>query len=140
MTIATTSVEDGFWYQLRTREVRTAENPDPLSARYLWGFDGSAACFVARWFDSRSSYARQTSDGWHDEVLVFNGHISNGGVTVPLRDTFTRVDADRYLHVGAVDLGAGWITVDDEDVRRDRRASGARVYTGSLAGSTGALR
>src|SRR3712207_1441547 len=64
MTIATTSVENGFWYQLRTQEQPTPENPDPLSARYLWGFDAAAELYIAHWFDSRGSHAQQTSRGW----------------------------------------------------------------------------
>jgi len=136
MTITTTSVEEGFWYQLRTQEQPSPENPDPLTARYLWGFDPGTDTYVAHWFDSRGSHAEQTSRGWDNDVLLFEGHITNGGVTVPLRDTFTRLGADRYLHVGEVDLGAGWIIVDDEDVHRDRPTTPARVYTGRFADST----
>src|SRR3712207_9157344 len=67
MTITTSAEEDGFWYHLRTREHQGPENPDPLSARYLWGFDAAADQYVAHWFDSRGSHAKQTSRGWEGD-------------------------------------------------------------------------
>lgn len=36
------------------------------------------------------------------------------GATVPRRDSFTQQDADAYHHIGEIDLGEGWILVDEE--------------------------
>jgi hypothetical protein len=114
MTLTGSSEDRGFWTVLRTEETATGHNPDPLTARYTWGYDEATDEFVADWYDSNGGRARQRSAG----RLVFLGTIAMGGHTVPLRDTFTRTDPDGYHHLGETDLGDGWIPVDDETVTR----------------------
>jgi len=43
-----------------------------------------------------------------------------GGYRFALRDTFTRRGDHAYHHLGEVDLGQGWIPVDEEQARRRR--------------------
>ncbi|MFJ7217817.1 DUF1579 family protein [Amycolatopsis sp. NPDC098790] len=122
MTLTGSSEDRGFWTVLRTEEAATEDNPDPLTARYIWGYDDAADEFVADWYDSNGGRASQRSAGWDGDELVFLGTITMGGHTVPLRDTFTRTGPDSYHHLGETDLGGGWIPVDDEAVTRaDRR-------------------
>ncbi|WP_432990088.1 hypothetical protein [Dactylosporangium sp. CA-233914] len=118
MRIVGTSEDRGFWTVVRTEELATENNPAPLTARYVWGYDAAAGEFVAEWFDGNGGRATQRSKGWEDDRLVFLGTITMGGHTVPLRDTFTRTGPDHYHHVGETDLGNGWLTVDDEDATR----------------------
>src|SRR5258706_14039196 len=40
------------WLILRTEEKVTPENPHPLSAIYIWGYDLASGQFLASWFDS----------------------------------------------------------------------------------------
>ncbi|OXM61724.1 hypothetical protein CF165_37765 [Amycolatopsis vastitatis] len=108
----------GFWITLGTAELPTPENPAPLSARYVWGYDPAAGEFVADWYDSNGGRAVQRSAGWAGDRLRFLGTITMNGATVPLRDTFTRRGADAYHHVGEIDLGEGWIPVDEEEAVR----------------------
>ena len=122
MTLTGSSEDRGFWTVLRTEETATERNPDPLTARYIWGYDETTDEFVADWYDSNGGRACQRSAGWDGDRLVFLGTITMGGHTVPLRDTFTRIGPDGYHHLGETDLGDGWIPVDDEAVTRvDRR-------------------
>lgn len=118
MTLTGSSEDRGFWTVLRMEETATELNPDPLTARYIWGYDEAADEFVADWYDSNGGRARQRSAGWDGDRLVFLGTITMGGHTAPLRDTFTRTDPDGYHHLGETDLGDGWIPVDDETVTR----------------------
>jgi hypothetical protein len=118
MTLTGSSEDRGFWTVLRTEETATEHNPDPLTARYIWGYDEATDEFVADWYDSNGGRARQRSAGWDGGRLVFLGTITMGGHTVPLRDTFTRTGPDGYHHLGETDLGDGWIPVDDETVTR----------------------
>ncbi len=118
MAITGSGEDRGFWFVIRTEELATTENPDPLTARYLWGYDAGTDEFVAEWFDGNGGRATQRSKGWQADKLIFLGTITAGGHTVPLRDSFTRLDDDHYHHVGETNLGDGWITVDDEDVTR----------------------
>ncbi|HYO39208.1 MAG TPA: hypothetical protein VER39_06095 [Nocardioidaceae bacterium] len=118
MSIEVVPVLSGSWIRTDTAEEVTVDNPTPLLASYLWGTDAATGELVAYWFDSSGGHAQQTSSGWSRDRLVFTGTMTNGGITFPLRDTFLRVGPDAYQHLGEVDLGQGWIPVDEESVRR----------------------
>ena len=49
--------------------------------------------------------------------------MTYGGYRLALRDTFTRLGDDEFHHLGEVDLGQGWIPVDEERARRRRGTS-----------------
>jgi hypothetical protein len=97
----------GFWIRTRTAEQDSPDNPNPLTATYLWGYDPEAGRFSADWFDSNGGRATQTSAGWEGDRLVFVGQMTYGGYRFALRDTFTRRGDDAYHHLGEVDLGQG---------------------------------
>lgn len=112
----------GFWFELLTTELATPSNSAPLTARYVWGYDVISEELVADWFDSNGGRGVQRSTGWHEGILEFSGTMTMQGTTIPLRDTFTKRGPDAYHHIGAVDLGTGWIPVDEEEaVRRTRQ-------------------
>jgi hypothetical protein len=94
----------------------------PLTATYLWGYDPEAGRFSADWFDSNGGRATQTSTGWEGDRLVFIGQMTYGGHRFALRDTFTRRGDHAYHHLGEVDLGQGWIPVDEERATADATA------------------
>jgi hypothetical protein len=118
MRIDVEVVHRGFWVQTRTAERPSSDNPNPLTATYLWGYDPEAGRFSAEWFDSNGGRATQTSTGWEGDRLVFIGQMTYGGYRFALRDTFTRRGDDTYHHLGEVDLGQGWIPVDEERAHR----------------------
>ena len=126
MTINAARRHGHHWLELRTAEIATAENQDPLTATYLWGFDAASRLYTAAWFDSRGGHATQTSPGWEGDRLTFTGSITAGEMTVPLRDTFIWLDDGHYRHIGETDLGDGWIPVDTEDALRVDRPVPAR--------------
>lgn len=109
---------DGFWSTTHTEERKTAVNPDPLAAAYFWGYDSARNVFVAEWFDSHGGRATQQSSGWDGNRLVFLGTMTSGGSSFTLRDTFIQHDKRSYYHIGEADFGAGWVAVDEEEVRR----------------------
>jgi hypothetical protein len=118
MLIEANIVYRGFWLQFNTAELPAENNPNPLSATYVLGYDTDAGKYVSIWFDSNGGRATQTSAGWDDRKLVLEGQMTAGGFTFPLRDTFIRRTHDEYYHLGEVDLGQGWIRADEETVRR----------------------
>lgn len=118
MRIVGTSEGRGFWRMVRTTELPTPENPNPLTAMYVWGYDADSDEFVADWYDSNGGRASQRSKGWDGDRFQFSGSITTNGATVPLRDTFTRRGPDAYHHIGEVDLGDGWMAIDEEDAVR----------------------
>lgn len=122
MRVEVSSEERGFWILNRTTELPTPENPAPLTAHYLWGYDAAAEEFMAHWFDSNGGHAVQRSSGWEGNKFVFLGTLTTAdGSSVPLRDTFTRTGPNSYHHIGAIDLGNGWIPVDEERATRVRQ-------------------
>ena len=60
MRIDVEVVHRGFWVQTRTAERPSPDNPNPLTATYLWGYDAEAGRFSAEWFDSNGGRATQT--------------------------------------------------------------------------------
>jgi len=88
-----------------------------LSGDHTWSND-PVFNNQADWYDSNGGRAVQRSAGWDADRLRFLGTITMNGATVPLRDTFTRRGADAYHHVGEIDLGEGWIPVDEEEAVR----------------------
>ena len=118
MTIIGSSRLSPHWLHMTSEEAATPENAHLLRATYVWGYDDATGTFTADWFDSNGGRARQTSPGWDGDVLVFTGTMTLHGATVPLRDTFTRFDDDHFHHVGEVDLGEGWLPVDEENATR----------------------
>jgi hypothetical protein len=111
-------VHRGFWIRTWTAERPTPDNPNPLTATYLWGYDFDTGWFSAEWFDSNGGRATQTSTGWEGDRLVFLGQMAYGGYRFALRDIFTRHGDDAYLHLGEVDLGQAWIPVDEKQAYR----------------------
>jgi hypothetical protein len=114
-----TRLEDGdSWLVQHTAETATAENPNPLSAHYLWGYNSACKVFTADWFDSNGGRATQTSQGWEGDKLTFTGHITYGDRVFPLQDIFVKKGKTSYYHRGQVDFGQGWQAVDEENVFR----------------------
>lgn len=125
MRVVVSTEEGGRWITSHMQELPTADNPHPLTARYMWGSDAGTGGFTADWFDSNGGRGQQRSTGWSGDTFVFEGTITMNGATVPLRDTFTRQGPDAYHHIGEIDLGDGWIPVDEENaVRREGTTRG----------------
>lgn len=120
MTIEVAPMHRGFWLRFDTAELADPDNPNPLTATYVLGYDPVAAVFVASWFDSNGGHAAQRSAGWREDRLTFEGVMTTAGFAFQLRDTFIRRGDEEYHHLGEVDLGQGWIPVDEETVRRRR--------------------
>jgi hypothetical protein len=118
MRIDVEVVHRGFWIRTRTAEQPSPDNPNPLTATYLWGYDPETGRFDAEWFDSNGGRATQTSTGWEGDRLVFTGQMTYGGYRFALRDTFTPTSPDEFHHLGEVHLGQGWIPVDEQRARR----------------------
>ncbi|MDD5367779.1 MAG: DUF1579 family protein [Anaerolineaceae bacterium] len=118
MTTEVTRELGDAWYLTRTAEKASPENPQPLSAIYIWGYDAGSGRFVASWFDSRGGRATQTSSGWKHATLVFEGEMTAGGFTFPLRDTFEKRSEQAYHHIGEVSMEGRWMPVDEEDMTR----------------------
>ncbi|MBW7884368.1 MAG: DUF1579 family protein [Caldilineaceae bacterium] len=118
MTVEVSRELGGAWYVTRTAEQASEDNPNPLTATYIWGYDAAAQQFVASWFDSRGGRALQTSPGWEGDRLVFTGEMTSGGYTFPLRDTFVKHSDSAYHHLGEISLEGRWISVDEEKMNR----------------------
>jgi hypothetical protein len=118
MHIEGSSQDRGFWITRRTAERPTQENPVPITGLAVWGYDMVSGEFAADWYDSNGARAIQRSKGWDGDRIEFTGPVTMNGVTVTLRDTFTRRGPDAYHHIGEVDWDGSWFAADEEDVVR----------------------
>jgi hypothetical protein len=120
-TVRVTREIGGFWYAGDYTEKKTAENPHPMTFRFLQGYDSGAKAFTMDCFDAFGGHCRQTSAGWQDGKLVYSGESTGSGPATPVRDTFTKTGEASLEHTGEMQMDGKWMTLDHETCTRTRR-------------------
>lgn len=119
--VATASVRytaDGSWLLFDLAEQRTAENPEPLSGVWLWGYEPNDERFSAFFFDSLGNRTEQYAPGWRGNGLLFEGRIVGPGFQAPYRDVVTKHDEKSFTVTGQGYMLNEWITFQELDCRR----------------------
>ena len=93
-----TKAVGGAWVHVAYDEEKTAANPTPYHAGVFFGYDAAKKTFVQLCADSFGSYCTQTSSGWKNDEMVFEGNSTMDGNAVPARDHFTRKGANELVH------------------------------------------
>jgi hypothetical protein len=109
----------GFWYVGHYKEAQTAANPHPMVFHFVQGYDAAAKTLVMDCFDLFGSHCHQTSAGWQDDKLIYNGEASGAGpAAMPVRDTFTRKGTTGLEHSGEMQVEGKWVSTDHEVCKR----------------------
>jgi len=107
----------GMWLRLNYDEEKTDVNPMPVHVMMMMGYDVEKKQFVGVCFDSFGQHCAQSSSGWKEDVLLIEGHSSMGDAGV--RDTFTKLNANSFTHLGEMQSPAGeWMNLDKETCTR----------------------
>lgn len=109
-----------FWLGVRYAEAKTAANAHPYTGAFQWGYDGEGKRFISGGVGNMGDYATQASPGWEGDKLIFTGH-SHGMGPAPLlaRDTFSKKDANTFVHSGEYqNATGGWDKADEEECTR----------------------
>lgn len=105
----------GFWYEVHYDEKKTPENSTPFHLVQLLGYDAGQELFVSHCFDAMGGSCSQTSAGWKEDVLAFEGASSAMGQKSGARDTFTKISATEMKHAGFMQGPDGkWMPTDEE--------------------------
>ncbi|KXK63815.1 hypothetical protein AWW66_01135 [Micromonospora rosaria] len=108
---------DGSWLRFDLAERRTAENPEPLSGTWLWGYETTDKRFSAFFFDSLGNRTEQYAPGWRGDELLFEGRIVGPGFEAPYRDVVTRTGDTGFTVSGQGHLAGQWITFQELECR-----------------------
>ena len=105
----------GFRLVIHYDETKTAANPMPYHVLQVVGWDPAQKAFDSVCFDVFGGSCTQTSPGWKDTALVFEGTALMGGQKMGARDTFTKVSATEMRHKGEMQGADGKWTAGDEE-------------------------
>jgi len=109
----------GFEVIIRYNERKTKDNPSPILALYVIGYDASAKQFVSTRFDNFGGQGSGTAPGWASDKLTLTSDYVVGGKKLGLRDTFTKKSDTEVDHLGEIQGSDGkWTTLDQETCKR----------------------
>ena len=105
---------DNYWLSIRYHEMKTAINAHPVDVRISQGWDDQMKKFASGAVDNMGAYFIQYSPGWEGNKLTFEGEMHAGGMTMKVRDVFTKVSATKVEHMAEVEMGGKWTKLDEE--------------------------
>lgn len=109
----------GFRLVIHYDEAKTAVSPTPYHVLQVMGWDAAQKVFDSSCYDSMGGSCAQTSPGWKDNALTFEGTSLMGGQKTGARDTFTKVSATEMKHRGEMQgPGGAWTALDEETCTR----------------------
>ena len=105
---------DGYWLSMRYHENKTAVNAHPVDARIFMGYDEQTKKIASGAVDNMGGYFTQSSPGWEGNKLTLEGDMHGGGMTMKVRDVFTKVSATKVEHMAELEMNGKWTKLDEE--------------------------
>ncbi len=103
-----------YWLAFTYAEMSSDKNPMPFSVGGFMGYDAEQKKYVMSSVDNMGGHSSATSDGWKDNTLTWDGSWHMGPMTMKARDTFTKKNADEFVHAGWVEQAGKWMKMDEE--------------------------
>ncbi len=103
-----------YWLALRYHETKTALNAAPVDVKIFWGWDDQLKKFASGAVDNMGAYFIQNSPGWDGDKMTWEGDMHAGGMTMKVRDVFTKVSASKLMHMAEVEMDGKWTKLDEE--------------------------
>ena len=97
---------------------RSAGMP-PFEGRGYETWDPASKQFVMFWFDNMGGFARSTSPGVKDNVMVYDGEAQMGGMTMKSRDTFTKHADGSFTHAWASEIGGTMTPMGEQTCKKN---------------------
>ena len=113
-TVETSWTLNDYWLGIRYHESKTAINAQPVDVKISWGWDEQMKRFASGAVDNMGAYFIQNSPGWEGNKLTFEGDMHGGGMTMKVRDVFTKVSATKLEHMAEVEMDGKWTKLDEE--------------------------
>lgn len=90
-----------------------------FSARDMWGRDPRTGDLVRVIFDGSGAFATVRARAWDGDRLVLEGDALSANGTLRVRETITRISADRFEAVWEAYVNGEWAVYAIETVTRD---------------------
>lgn len=74
--------------------------------------------FVMFWFDNMGGWARSTSAGVKDGVMIYEGESQMGAMKMKSRDTFTKLADNSFKHAWASEIGGKWTDMGEQTCKK----------------------
>ena len=89
-----------------------------FSARDMWGRDPRTGELMRVIFDASGAFATVRARAWNGDRLVLEGDALSDNGVVRVRETITRISADRFEAVWEAHLNGEWVVYAIETVTR----------------------
>ena len=113
MTYAVEPAEGGSWFA-----GRGASSDGAFNARDMWGRDPETGEIMRVIFDGGGTFATVRGPAWEGDRLVLEGDARSTGGVARVRETITRIAADRFEAVWAAYRDGAWAVYSVETVTR----------------------
>jgi hypothetical protein len=117
-TVSIHSDLGGFWYTGTVREVKSADNPNPMSGIFHETYDTANKQFLMQWVDNMGAWSTETSPGWDGDQIVYTGEAVMAGQKIPGRDTFVKKGEAEMTHTAEMSMGGQWTTIVVETCKK----------------------
>ena len=74
--------------------------------------------FVMFWFDNMGGFARSTSPGVKDNVMIYDGESQMGPMKTKSRDTFTKHANGTFTHAWAAEIGGTMTPMGEQTCKK----------------------
>jgi hypothetical protein len=89
-----------------------------VSARDIWGRDPLTGEIIRLVFDASGAFGTVRSPGWSGDKLVLEGEVRSKGGTIRVRETISRVSAQRFEALWEAYRNGAWSAYAVETVTR----------------------
>src|SRR5260221_4074164 len=103
-----------YWLLIRYHESKTAVSAQPVDIRLSQGWDDQTKKVASGAVDNMGAYYIQSSPGWDGDKMTWNGDMHAGGMTMKVRDVFTKISATKLQHMAEGEMDGKWTKLDEE--------------------------
>jgi len=111
-------IMNGAWLQFNYDGAKTKADPKPLSAAGFMGWDAEKKDFVMGTVCSDGCFSSESSPGWEDDAMIYNGPNHMGGMTMNGRDEFHKISNTELKYVYQIETNGNWQKVMEETCRK----------------------
>ena len=108
----------GYWLLGTVKEMKAADNPQPLEGHLQMGYDTANKRFVFNWVDNFGSFASETSPGWQGDTMAWSGDQNVMGQKMNVKDTFAKKSAAEVTHKFEYENKGKWDLVLEETCKK----------------------
>ena len=107
----------GFW-QSGTVKATGGGMPGTMEGSFRMTYEPGTKQYVLFWMDSMGAFSKAVSSAWEGDTMVFTGEGTMGGLTTPVRDSFTKGADGTLQHTWEIQADGKWMPMGKETCRK----------------------